>query len=282
MPSLQTRSGLIASLRCIAAFAALCSCACASALPQEQRVPGGIAVIPIGNDAIAPIAEFAGHRIAVVRQQNTWLAIVGIPLSTPPGQQTLQVTSKKGLRKMPFKVAGKHYRTQRLSIENQRQVTPNEEDLKRIEHERARIETALSKFSAADQPTFELRQPVPGRRSDSFGSRRVFNGEARNPHSGMDIPSPLGTPIHAAADGKVIEAGDFFFNGNTVFIDHGMGLVTMYCHLSKIAVQPGDVVHGNDVIGEVGATGRVTGPHLHFGVALNRAMIDPALLLSKP
>jgi murein DD-endopeptidase MepM/ murein hydrolase activator NlpD len=183
----------------------------ALALPQEQRVPGGIAMLPLGIDAVAPQAEFAGYRVAVVKQEDHWLAIVGIPLSTKPGPQTLRVTTAKGARQVPFKVLDKHYRTQRLSIENQRQVTPNAEDLARIERERERIEAALGHYSSTDHPTFILQLPISGRRSDSFGFRRVFNGEARNPHSGMDIAASSGTRIHAPAAGKVIDTGEFFF-----------------------------------------------------------------------
>jgi murein DD-endopeptidase MepM/ murein hydrolase activator NlpD len=159
-------------------------------------------------------------------------------------------------------------------------VEPDPEDLKRIESERDRSDAALSRFTVDGTAAgFELTAPVKGARSDSYGSRRFFNGKPRNAHSGMDIAAAKGTPIHAPAAGEVVEVGSFFFNGNTVFIDHGHGLVTMYCHLDKTHVKPGDRLERGQTLGTVGATGRVTGPHLHWGVALNRAMVDPSLFL---
>ncbi len=248
-------------------------------LPRESRVPGGIALIEIPGGQLAPTALIDTRRAAVIRHDDRWLAVVGIPLSTKPGPQKLKVATDKGTVDVSFTVVDKSYRTQHLTIKNERQVNPKPEDLKRIEVERERSDVALSKFSAIETPVFALQSPVAGVRSDSYGSRRVFNGQPRSPHSGMDIAAAKGTPIHSPASGTVVEAGNFFFNGNTLYIDHGYGLVTMYCHLDTIKVKVGDKLAAGDLLGTVGATGRVTGPHLHWGVALNRAMVDPALFL---
>lgn len=253
----------------------------AHALPQESRVPGGVALVTLPADVRAPVATLNGNRLAVVENDGRWVAIVGIPLNITPGEHKVVVNTGEGTVEVPFRVADKQYRTQHLTIKNQRQVTPNKEDLERIAAEQRRSRAALRRFTEALTPTFQLAAPVSGRRSDSYGSRRVFNGQPRQPHSGMDIAAPTGTPILAPADGEVVEVGDFFFNGNTVFVDHGAGLVTMYCHLDRIDVKRGDRVKSGDVLGTVGATGRVTGPHLHWGVSLNGAMVDPGLFLSE-
>jgi murein DD-endopeptidase MepM/ murein hydrolase activator NlpD len=260
-------------------LATVVSAAQANDLPRESRVPGGIALVEIPGGELAPTALIDTRRAAVIRNGDRWLAIVGIPLSTKPGRQKLRVTTATKTIDVPFEVTDKHYREQRLTIKNERQVNPNPEDLKRIAVETERSNVALSKFTTVAAPAFALQAPVEGTRSDSYGSRRIFNGQPRSPHSGMDIAAAKGTPIRSPAAGTVVEAGNFFFNGNTLFIDHGYGLVTMYCHLDEIKVKVGDRLAAGDLIGTVGATGRVTGPHLHFGVALNRAMVDPALLL---
>jgi murein DD-endopeptidase MepM/ murein hydrolase activator NlpD len=251
----------------------------AAELPKESRVPGGVAFVPVPGSDIAPTVIFNTHRVAVIRRDEQWVAVVGIPLAEKPGELKLKVSTPSGTSEVPFRITDKSYRTQNLTIKNQRQVDPNPDDLKRISGETKRSDTALSKFTATDTPTLQLISPVEGVRSDSYGSRRVFNGQPRSPHSGMDIAAAKGTPIRSPASGTVVEAGEFFFNGNTLYIDHGDGLVTMYCHLDTIKVKLGDRVNQGDLIGTVGATGRVTGPHLHWGVALNRAMVDPALFI---
>ena len=252
------------------------------ALPMESRVPGGIALLDLGAAAGEPGQVFYnGHRTPVVRSGATWTAVVGIPLDTVPGPQDAHWVGPDGQarRDLAFVVAPKQYAEQRLTVQNPRQVDPNEEDLERIEREKVRTDRALGTYSTDLSPPWQMPAPVPGERSSSFGLRRFFNGQSRNPHSGMDIAAPTGTSIVNPAAGRVVEAGDFFFNGNTVFVDHGLGVVTMYCHLSRIDVRPGDVVAAGAQLGLVGATGRVTGPHLHWGIGVNRAMVDPVLFL---
>jgi murein DD-endopeptidase MepM/ murein hydrolase activator NlpD len=254
------------------------------ALPRESRVPGGLAILDLGASETAPgKVTFNGYRAPVLHTDTGWVAIIGIPLDTTPGPITAELASGSGdaPRTLEFTVTPKDYTEQRLTVPNRRHVEPEPQDLERIARERERIDVALGTYSADRQPSFVLRPPVAGTRSSSFGSRRFFNGQPRNPHSGMDIAAAAGTPVLSPAPGRVLDAGEFFFNGNTVFVDHGQGVVTMYCHLSRIDVAPGDEVGTGTTLGLVGATGRVTGPHLHWGVAVNRALVDPALLVAE-
>jgi len=251
-----------------------------AALPRASNVPGGVLVVDLGAaTGAAPQVRWQDRPVAVATDAGRYKAVVGIALAVQPGNYQLELTEASGAkRSLPVKIAAKKYREQRLTVAPG-QVDLSPEDAARVETEQKRQRESLDSFSDPLPATFALKQPVAGKPSDSFGSRRIFNGQPRNPHSGMDIPAPSGAPIQAPADGVVLDTGDFFFNGNTVLIDHGHGFVTMYCHLSAYAVKKGDAVKAGQLIGKVGATGRVTGPHLHFGVLLNGASVDPALFL---
>jgi murein DD-endopeptidase MepM/ murein hydrolase activator NlpD len=244
-------------------------------------VPGGVALVRIDGPADDPPRVTLGSApVMVLRRDDHWLAVVGIPLATAPGKLALTVARHEAPPShVDLAIKPKQYIVQKLRV-SPGMVDLSPSDLERVNRERSVLQAAFATFSAQPPTTLRLQQPVPGPRSSSYGLRRVFNGQPRSPHTGMDIAAPHGTPVVASARGKVVLAGDYFFSGNTVVLDHGRGLVTMYGHLSAIDVAVGDVVEMGAVIGKVGATGRATGAHLHWGVTLNQTMVDPALFVS--
>tara|TARA_R110001583_G_scaffold195556_1_gene376150 strand:- start:34301 stop:35146 length:846 start_codon:yes stop_codon:yes gene_type:complete len=249
----------------------------AMTLPQQAAVPGGVVIVPVavGIDS-KPVVQYNKRKVMVLKQDGQWLAVVGVPLSAKIGSQTLVVKSAGKTSKISFVIADKAYPTQHIEIKDDGKVNPTNYDMKRINGEKAIINAALEHWTEGEV-ALNFAWPIEGRVSGLFGRRRVFNGQPRNPHSGMDIAAPTGTEIHAPADGVVRNTGEYFFNGNTVFIDHGQGLVTMFCHMNNIGVKAGQVIKQGDVIGTVGMTGRVTGPHLHLGVSLNDTRVEPRL-----
>jgi murein DD-endopeptidase MepM/ murein hydrolase activator NlpD len=260
------------------AWLLLLAVGCLARAAGEGAWPGGIAFIDLGPAAgTPPVVDYEGHRVLVMNEGARWLAAIGISLDTPTGRAT--VTLPGGATR-DFEVGAHAYREQRLSVEP-KYVDLSKEQLARVAREREIIDTALTAFRDVPMQDLNIRPPVDGPRSSSFGLRRFFNHEPRSPHKGMDIAASKGTPVYAARAGIVAATGDFYFNGNTVLIDHGQGFVTMYCHLSRVDVARGEEVATGETIGAVGATGRVTGPHLHFGTYLNGTAVDPALLLPK-
>jgi len=238
--------------------------------------PGGIAVIDLGPaDGEPPQALYRDERVLVSNTSQRWQAVVGVPLSAAPGSASISLADGATIE---FEIVPHAYREQHLKVAPSF-VALSAENLARVTREREIIDKALQTWRDVAIDGIELRMPVAGPRDASFGSRRFFNNEPRAPHSGMDIAATAGTPIQAARAGVVVATGDFYFNGNTVIVDHGQGLVTMYCHLSEIGVQQDQQLDRGETLGAVGATGRVTGAHLHFGTYLNGTAVDPALLL---
>ena len=254
--------------------------------PHALPVPGEVARLSLGPAAVRPLAfmgdagDANGVPLLVVGDAIEWTAVVGLALATLPGPASIRVqTPDGGVRQVAFTVVPKRYSEQRLTVAPGA-VDLSPQDTARYERERTHLAAVMATLSAPPLQLLAMQVPVPGRRSSSFGLRRVFNGQARNPHSGMDIAAATGTPVVAPLPGRVVDTGDYFFNGRTVWLDHGGGLLSMMCHLSAVAVKPGEQVNTGDVLGAVGATGRATGPHLHWGVMLNRTMVDPALFLA--
>lgn len=244
----------------------------------NKPVPGGVAVIPL-PEGPAPSVQYQGKPVLVISNSAGWLAIVGIPLSVQAGSQNISVTQGSQQQQLAFNVQPRTYKAQHITLKNQQQVSPNPENLKRIERELALQNQAYRQFDPRQPSNLLFDKPVDGPLSSPFGLRRFFNGEERNPHSGLDFAVPQGTPIKAPAAGRVTLIGDFFFNGKTVFVDHGQGLISMFCHLSRIDVQQGDELIRGAVVGQVGATGRATGPHLHWNISLNDARVDPSIFI---
>ena len=273
------RLGLAAAIALLAASAVSAASAASYSLPREAAVPGGVKLIRLDYKGSAlPAVDVDGQRAMVVQDGGAWVAVIGIPLSAALAPRNVVIHDGDGRQEIAFDVADKRYASQSLKVAPG-QVNLSAKDLARVNRERIIIDAALNRWSNEQPETLRLPQPVPGVRSSSFGMRRIFNGESRNPHTGMDIAAPTGTPVLTPIAGTVIDTGEFFFNGNTVFVDHGRGLISMYCHLSAIEVKAGQKVAAGDALGAVGMTGRATGPHLHWGLSLNRAWVDPELFL---
>lgn len=247
-------------------------------LSKTSPVPGGVAIIPVsGYSQSSEPPTFNGRPVWMVQQKaNQWVAVVGLPLDQKLGPTQVLFAG----RAFDFTVHDKDYEESRVYLKNQDYVTPPATRIKRISTERQTINAQYRIFTPTQNPSLPFILPVAGPFSSLFGKRRFFNDQPRRPHSGLDIAVPEGEPVMSAATGSVTATGDFYFNGKIVFIDHGQGLITMYCHLSRIDVSAGQLLQQGDILGAVGKTGRVTGAHLHWSANLNGAMIDPLLLIA--
>lgn len=252
------------------------------AFPQNSHRPGGVAILSITPSHHAkPIVSYNSKPAALIKGQQNWLAVLGISLNAKSGIHKVMIKDASGKKRIKkFRVKPHNYRTQHLTISNKNKVNPDKKSMERIQRE-FKLKKKLRTTYSSSAPKLNFLKPVAGRDSGRFGLRRVLNKQKRNPHSGMDIAAPEGRSVKAAESGKVLYAGDLFFTGKVIYLDHGNGLLSLYAHLSKINVKKGQKIKRGEIIGKVGKTGRVTGAHLHWSVYLNGNAVDPALFIAK-
>ena len=229
--------------------------------------------------------EWSERDVPFVQTPRGWFTVIGVDLDTQAGSYPAEVsfTYADGRERTvtdTIEVQGKTFPTTELTVApGYVQLSP--ENQERAARESREIGAVYATLTPAAHWSESFEVPIPGATGGrNFGHRRVFNGEPRAPHSGADLSAATGTEIHASNAGRVVLAKDFFFNGNAVFVDHGLGVYTMYLHLSEILVEVGDFVERGEIVGLAGATGRVTGPHLHWGARILNARVDPFSLVS--
>jgi murein DD-endopeptidase MepM/ murein hydrolase activator NlpD len=257
-----------------------------ASLPESSNVPGGVVIVPLGSDLISsgkPQAWLGDQPVLVTSDHEQWVAVVGLSLDITPGSHELSVKIDGETKAQHFMVNPKNYPEQHITLKDKGKVELSPANLARAEREISVIKELKHHWRDAQDTDLAFMMPVEGELASRFGLRRFFNGEPRAPHVGLDVAVASGTPVKASAAGRVLAVDDYFFNGKTVFIDHGNGLITMYCHLKRIDVQAGQAVSKGQLLGLSGKTGRATGPHLHWSVILNGAMVDPELFIpAKP
>jgi len=250
-------------------------------LPRELRVPGGVALVAVArSDEPKPVVTRDGANVWTVKRGTSWIAVVGLPLSTVPGESSVSVNRNGEMQSIAFTVKEKRYPVQHVTLKDNAMVEPPPEVIARIETESAHIQTVRSSWrdSVATSAAFTL--PAKGRLSGRFGGSRVLNGKPRAPHAGLDVAVGTGTPVLAPGDGVVLDTGSYYFCGNAMFIDHGNGLISLFCHLSGYVSKAGDRVHKGQAVARSGATGRASGPHLHWSVYLNGVSVEPELFVN--
>jgi len=235
-------------------------------------------VPPAGSDSVQ-IRAFDRDVPAFRTGDRTWEALVGIDLDVHPGRYAVSVTAGAARAVHELVVEKRTFPTRRLNVD-EAFVTPPPSEQARIEREAALLAATWKTVSSERLWNGPFVRPVAEPANSAFGTRSIFNGKPRNAHSGADFLSPAGTPVHSPNGGRVVIARSLYFSGNTVIVDHGLGLFSMFAHLAAMEVREGERVNTGQVVGKVGATGRVTGPHLHWTVRAANARVDPLSLLA--
>lgn len=246
--------------------------------PGQTR-PGDVAVVDVTSGAPPSIRIFDRDWPAYSLEDGRWRTLVGIDLATKPARYDLTVRTGDAVIHRTLIVQPRAFPTRRLTV-NPDLVHPPPDQEARVEREAREISEIWDHPARQRLWRAPFERPVPDPANSAFGTRSIYNGEARPPHTGADFLSPSGRPIEAPNAGRIVLAAPLYFSGNTVIIDHGLGLFSLLAHLSEIDVKEGDTVARGQLVGKVGATGRVTGPHLHWAVRLNNARVDPLSLLN--
>jgi biotin carboxyl carrier protein len=252
-------------------------------LTPQVVVAGSPELVRVSATAEGSVeGEWLGRKIEFFRSGSDWVALAGVDVEAPVGPSTLHVTwnvnGHSNDLSLSVTIHAAHYRTSSLSVAP-KFVEPSPEALKQIEAE-SQVKAKVF-ASSTPEPLWQgsFRAPVSAQPTDSFGTRRMFNGKLASIHKGADFRAAMGTPVRASNSGVVVLARPLYYEGNCVIIDHGMGLFTLSMHFSRIDVKEGQRVSTGDQLGLSGATGRVTGPHLHFGVRWQGANLDPLKLI---
>jgi murein DD-endopeptidase MepM/ murein hydrolase activator NlpD len=252
----------------------------------RSLTPGELVVVTITVEGAPSSVQVSAFRRAIPAfktEEGVWQALVGIDLDQRPGSYLIAAEAQVGAtvlhQSRALVVAPRKFPTRTLRV-NPAFVNPSPAELTRIRADQSFLADVYARPSPTRLWSAPFVRPVPGEANSSFGTRSVFNGEPRSPHGGTDFLSPTGTPIKSPNAGRIVCARDLYFTGNTVIIDHGLGMFSMLAHLSRIDVKEGDTVTSSQVVGLVGATGRVTGAHLHWALSVNGARVDPLSALA--
>jgi murein DD-endopeptidase MepM/ murein hydrolase activator NlpD len=248
---------------------------------ENNSYIGGVAVVDVGDFTNKPKIFYKSREVKSIKEDEKYFAIVGIGLDEKVGKRHIVAVVKDQKKDFYFDVKSKGYKKEYIKLKSNKRVNLSKKNLSRYQKERKKTKKLLASFNKELSTSLNFISPLTGRLSSPFGKRRYFNNVPKSPHKGVDIAAKKGTPIVATQSGIVSIREEYFFNGNTIYLDHGEGVVSVYCHMQKFAVRVGDFVEQGDVIGYVGTTGRSTGPHLHFGLMLNGEAVDPSIFIKK-